>query len=210
MHYQKIVLGNTVIEFHNNWQGVETVIVNGHRVSQKSSVWGADHVFTTIEQGRQIRYVLRTKVDNFMGVRTDLFRNGRLIKGNMPVHKQGSRRPGRSASRRPKNNPSKAKGLAKLKDYELQDALAEFEKAIKVNPNDPEIHFHMACAYSILEKTESGFEALKNAVKHGLKDQESILNHDMLAYLRIHDAFEDFLDSDFTEYDSTNMKDGLE
>ena len=32
-------------------------------------------------------------------------------------------------------------------------------------------------------------------------DTEMILNHDMLAYIRMRPAFEDFLNSGFTDYD---------
>jgi hypothetical protein len=38
-------------------------------------------------------------------------------------------------------------------------------------------------------------------VEHGLSDSEAILNHDMLAYLRMNPAFEGFLASNFTRYD---------
>ncbi len=69
----------------------------------------------------------------------------------------------------------------------------------------PEVYFHMACAYSVLERAEDGYEALRKSVKFGLNDKEQILSHDMLAYLRMRDAFEGFVASDFTEFDRAGL-----
>lgn len=198
MHYQKIIVDQTFIEFHNNWLGEETVVVNGQIVSRKSSVWGAHHYFTVIENGHTVRYVLTSKADPSYQVYLDLRRNGELIKRNISVPSRGNDSP---KPRRPRNNQAKRDGLAKLREYELKEALADFKKALEVDPHDSEIYFHMACAYSILEKTEAGFEALKKAKELGLKDDDTILKHDMLAFLRIQDAFEGFLNSGFKEYD---------
>ncbi len=43
MYYKKIKTEKNIIEFHNNWLGVETVIVNGQIVSKKTSLLGAHH-----------------------------------------------------------------------------------------------------------------------------------------------------------------------
>lgn len=193
MQYQKLESGDTVIEFHNNWQGEETVIVNGRIVSKKSSVWGTNHYFSVVEDGREANYILTSKVNNQLQVVLDLSRNGVLIQDDVPVA-YGSM-PGK-----PKNK-AKEEGLAKLQEYDLEEALLDFEQALKVDPKDPEIYFHMACAYSVMERPAEGFEALKKAIKLQLPDTEAILNHDMLAYLRMRDAFEGFLNSGFTEYD---------
>lgn len=196
MQYQKITSGNIVIEFHNNWLGEETVIVNGQVVSKKSSVWGTNHYFTISENGADVRYILTTKVVDGLQVALDLSRNGELIQENVPV-KFGS------MPKKPANK-AKKRGLAELKEYGLETALIEFEKALEQDPNDPEIYFHMACAHSVKENTGDGFWCLKKAVDNGLADKEMILNHDMLAFIRMHPAFEDFLNSGFTEYDIKN------
>lgn len=193
MQYQKISSGNTVIEFHNNWLGEETVIVNGQVVSKKSSVWGANHYFSVSEDGEAANYILTTKITEGLQVALDLSRNGKLIHENVPV-KYGA------MPKKPANK-AKKRGLAELKEYDLETALAEFDKALKEDPHDPEIYFHMACAHSVQENTGDGFWCLRKAVENGLKDTEMILNHDMLAFLRMHAAFEDFLNSGFTEYD---------
>ena len=201
MQYQKITSGDTVIEFHNNWLGEETVIVKGQVVSKKSSVWGIDHKFSVQEKGKEVRFILTTKVDANMQVLLDLRRNGKKVVEDLPV-KLGW------MPKTPKNLP-KQQGIQKLKEYKLEEALVDFKEALKENDEDPEIYFHMACAYSVLERTHDGFEALRKAVEHNLQNTEMILNHDMLAFLRLHDAFEGFFASGFKKYDKKMMNDEL-
>ncbi len=193
MQYKKLTSKNTVIEFHNNWLGEETVIVGGQVVSKKSSIWGAHHYFNVMENGKEVRYILTTKVGSNLQVLLDLRRNGEIVHEDVLV----------SFGSKPKipENKAKKQGFIKLKEYDVKPALIEFEKALDLEPNDPEIYFHMACAYSNLEKTNEAFASLKKAVENGLQNHELILNHDMLAFIRMHDAFESFLNSGFSEYD---------
>ncbi|MEL6356292.1 MAG: hypothetical protein AAFQ37_05085, partial [Bacteroidota bacterium] len=85
MHYQKITAGDTIIEFHNNWLGQETVIVNGQIVSQKTSIGGTTHYFNVRERGRNVRYALTTRIDGIMQVVLDLSRYGRMLEKGIPV-----------------------------------------------------------------------------------------------------------------------------
>ena len=194
MHYKKIESGDIIIEFHNNWLGEETVIVNGQRVSKKSSIWGTHHHFTAIEKGHQVRYVLTTKVDMNMQVFLDLKRNGEVVQQDIKVGYGG--RP------RQPQNIAKKKGMAELKEYDLVEAIKYLTEALAVDSKDPEIHFYLACAYSVQENLPLAYEHIKKAVANKLQDTEVILNHDMLAYLRLHDGFERFLNSNFSEYDA--------
>ncbi len=198
MQYKKIKVENTIIEFHNNWMGEETVIVNGQIVSKKSSIWGVEHPFSVMEDGHQSRYVLTTKVGANMQVLIDLWRNGQLVEGNLPI-------PMGTMPKRPSNKSLK-EGLKALQDYQLEEALEHFDKALDFERENPEIYFHKACAYSILEEGIKGYECLKKAIEYNLQDTEMILNHDMLAFLRIQDAFEDFVNSDFKEYDPKGIE----
>ncbi|MEM1323733.1 MAG: hypothetical protein AAGG75_25960 [Bacteroidota bacterium] len=193
MQYHKLKLDNTIIEFHNNWLGQETVIVNGHIVSKKSSVWGTNHYFTVMEKGHNHRYILTTRIDQSMQVVLDLSKDGEMLQQGIPVRFG-------SMPKKPKNKAKKL-GLAELNEYDMKSALKHFEEALIMAPEDPEIYFHMACAYSIKEEAKAGFDSLQKAVKYHLQNEEMILNHDMLAYLRMHPAFDEFLNSGFTEYD---------
>lgn len=193
MHYIKLKSEGTIIEFHNNWLGEETVIVGGKMVSKKSSIMGANHFFTVVENGAPVNYVLTSKVlDSFMNVGVDLIRNGQVIYANVPL----------SYGSKPKSphEELKSKALAKLIAFEIPEALDLLKRAQQLEPDDYEIYFHLACAYSNLEDVENGYANLKLAVQHGMNDFEKILNHDMLAFLRLQDPFERFQESGFTEY----------
>ena len=199
MHYQKITVGRTIIEFYNNWLGEETVTVNGQAVSRKSSVWGTKHHFTVVEGGHNARYILTTRINGFGQVVLDLTKNGRLLQQNIPT-RHGSR-PSRPSP--PKVNKAKKEGLLQLRNYELESAQEKFEEALEFDPKDGEIYFHLACIFSVQEKTKKGFDAISKSVELGLTNEDAIMTHDMLAFLRIHPAFDDFLDSGFKTYDES-------
>lgn len=191
MQYQQLRVGNVVIEFHNNWLGVETVIVNGQVVSKKSSVWGIDHHFSLLEDGHNVTYVVTSKVTAEMTVMLDLRRNGELVHHNVKLNFNiGGGAP---------KNYAKTKGLKLLNEYDLEAALEQFQQALAKMPNDPEIYFHMACTFSIMENIEEAYDNIKKAIENNLTDREMIFNHDMLAFLRMHDGFQSFVDSGFLE-----------
>ena len=85
MYYAKIASGETIIEFHNNWLGEETVVVNGQIVSKKSSIFGISHPFKVFEDGQTARYILTTKVNEQMQIMIDLSRNGEMIKEDIHI-----------------------------------------------------------------------------------------------------------------------------
>ncbi|MEM6316860.1 MAG: arginine deiminase family protein [Bacteroidota bacterium] len=222
MYYKKLQSNETVIEFHNNWAGLETVTANGQTVSQKSSVWGTNHYFNVVEGRRRVRFILTTKVNGLGQVLLDLRRNGQLVYKNVLLQKnsrkprfnqptrprQGRQRPQKTYI--PRENKAKKSGILKLKEYQLEEALEDFQKALKQSPKDAEIYFHLACIYSVLERTTDGFEAIKQAKALGFQDDEAILTHDMLAYLRLNDAFEAFVESKFTEYNKAQVEGKLD
>jgi hypothetical protein len=198
MQYQKLTSKGTIIEFHNNWLGQEMVIVNGQEVSKKSSVLGVNHNFVVLEEGKKVRFILTSRLDGTGQVFLDLRRNGKVVQENVGViYGTGPKQ---------QLNKAKQKGLALLKSYDLEEALETFKSALDINAKDPEIYFHMACAYSVLEKPLAGFESLKKAVANKLQNTESILNHDLLAFLRMHEAFAGFMQSNFTNYDEALFK----
>ena len=189
MQYKKVILGDTIIEFHNSWLGEETVIVNGQLASRKSSILGTDHLFQVEEDGEIARYVLTTRVGDLVHVLFDIKRNGKYIKTDVRV-------PFTIGTTRTQNKQKK-QGLHLLLQYDLDAALEQFREALDIDPDDPEIYFHMACAYSVQEKAKEGFEALGRAANLNLPDKEMIFRHDMLPYLRMHAAFESFVESGF-------------
>lgn len=191
MQYAKFISGDTTIEFHNNWLGEETVIVRGQVVSKKSSIFGTSHYFTLNENGEEANYILTTKMTDMGGVGIDLSRNGKMIERDVPLKFNWTIKP--------KIDKRKKVALQKLNDYDLQAALDDFEELLKEFPDDPEIYFHMACAHSVMENPDDGFQCLRKAVEFNLPNTEAILEHDMLAYLRLQQGFEGFLESGFKE-----------
>lgn len=193
MQYLKLKSDQTIIELHNNWLGEETVIVGGQIVSKKSSVYGTDHHFTIKENGKSVNYLLTTKVmDSMMTVGVDLSRNGKLILENVKL----------AYGSKPKSpaHKLKTKGLSFLKNFDIPEALEALLKAQELDPDDPEVYFHLACVYSNMEDVNKGYAYLKKAVEAGLTNHESILNHDMLAFLRIQDEFEKFQKSGYKTF----------
>jgi len=196
MFYIKVKTKYSIIEFHNNWLGIESVIVNGQIVSKQRAKLGSNHYFTVFEKGHVIPYILTTRWDHsgsFGKYYLDLKRDGKLVKENIRI-KFGTKNT-------KEENKFKEDGIKCLNAYEISQAIQAFEKALLYSKNDPEIFFHLACCYSIEEQVEKGFECIKKAVELNLLDLEMILNHEMLAFLRIQESFEEFLNSNFTEYE---------
>ena len=102
--------------------------------------------------------------------------------------------------RRPKprrENPHKNAGIRLFREYDYDGAIAEFQKALEIEPDDIATHFNLACAYSLNEKAEEAFHHLDRAVDLGFDDFERIQNHDALAYLRIQPGFESFRENGY-------------
>ena len=63
---------------------------------------------------------------------------------------------------------------------------------MKIQPNDETLHFHLACAYSLLENKDKAYHHISKAVENGFSDFKRIKTHDDLAYVRIQPEFEAF------------------
>jgi TM2 domain-containing membrane protein YozV len=101
----------------------------------------------------------------------------------------------REYQRRPKarrENPFKASGIQKFKDYDYDGSIRDFNKALEVAPKDIAIHFNLACAHSLTENADKAFFHLDKAVANGFDDFKRIKEHDALAFLRIQDQFDQF------------------
>lgn len=96
-----------------------------------------------------------------------------------------------------KANPYKVSGIKKYKDFDLDDAIADFSKGLEIAPNDVALHFNIACAYSLTEQKEKSFFHLSRAVSLGLDGEERIMSHDDLAFIRIQPEFDAFKKSGF-------------
>ncbi len=102
------------------------------------------------------------------------------------------RRPKRRKSFFPKRNPFKKSALEKYEKYDFKGAISDFRKALDISPDDPELHFDIAKAYSLNENKDLAFRHLDTAVQYGLKDPNKIDKDEDLAYIRIQPEYESF------------------
>lgn len=101
-------------------------------------------------------------------------------------------------------------GSKKFKDYDMKGALADFLQAVALAPNNPTVHFNLACTYSILEDASKGFYHLEQAIASGFKEQEKIALHDSLAFLRIQPEFPDFVANGYRMVEKKALHEGQE
>jgi TM2 domain-containing membrane protein YozV len=97
--------------------------------------------------------------------------------------------PSLNRTKTPKDNMHLNRGKEKFKDYEYEEAILEFNKALKQDPRNIAAHFNLACAHSLMEHKDKGFYHLDRAVALGFDDTEVIKTRDHLAYLRIQPEF---------------------
>ena len=119
---------------------------------------------------------------------------------NKKARFQREHRPSPSTRRRknyPKNNPFKQSGIRKFKEYDIKGAIEDFTKAVKMSPNDPALHFNLACSYSLNENTDKSFYHLQKAIENGFNDIEKIATHEALAHLRVQDDYEKFKENGY-------------
>ena len=106
----------------------------------------------------------------------------------------------------PKRNPFKNSAMDKYKDFELEEAIEDFQKALKIAEKDPDIHFYLASAYSLTEQKEKAFKHLELAVENGLKNKEKIETFEDLAFVRIQEEYDAFKDNGYKSPSKKNVK----
>lgn len=104
----------------------------------------------------------------------------------------------KSTKRLRRANPFKRTALAKYKEYEIEGAIEDFNKALEIEPHAPDIHYRLACAYSLIENKDKTLHHLDQAVSNGLKSPKRILEDDDLAFIRIQSEFQAFRKNGFT------------
>lgn len=100
-------------------------------------------------------------------------------------------------ARRTIQNPFKQSGIKKYKDFDYEGAIEDFNKALTVESKDVSTHFNLSCAYSLTEQKEKSFFHLSKAIEYGFVDFDKIKTHDALAYLRIQEEFDTFVENGY-------------
>ncbi|MFM7090657.1 MAG: NINE protein [Bacteroidota bacterium] len=109
--------------------------------------------------------------------------------------KKDVEKPGRSKS--DERNSFVKSGKAKFLSYDYDGAIADFTKALEVNPREIAAHFNIACAYSLNENVDKSLYHLDKAVLYGFDDFEKLKSHDALAFIRVQPAFLTFAKNGF-------------
>lgn len=123
-------------------------------------------------------------------------RTERRVERSQHRTEQRSGRP-ESNRRQPRQNPYKASGIEKYKDYDYDGAIDDFKKALEIDDRDVATHFNIACSYSLNEEVDHAFYHLDRAVALGFNDFRKIKEHDAFAFLRIQPEFEAFENNKF-------------
>ena len=122
----------------------------------------------------------------------------RTVRTAPPARRPGSRPIRNVRPAQPKKpNPFKISGVKKYKEYDYEEAIEDFKKALEIEPKDIATHFNLACAYSLTEQPKKSFQHLHSAVTLGFNDFEKITKHDDLAFVRIQPEFETFKANNF-------------
>lgn len=115
----------------------------------------------------------------------------------VPRQRPISNAPLRTSKRTKRRNSYKISGEKKYAEYDVKGAIKDFNLGLEIAPDDPDLHYKLAKAYSINEDKEKGYFHLSQAVALGLEHTEDILQEDDLAYLRIQKEWEDFKENGF-------------
>ncbi len=84
----------------------------------------------------------------------------------------------------PPKEPFRSAADAKYAAYDFDGAIRDYRRSLNVNPRQGEVHFKLACLYSIHEQTQEALNHLSLALENGYYDFDEIERHDHLAYLR--------------------------
>ena len=139
--------------------------------------------------------------EKYNGEKTERFESKRRRRNaERPSHKntrEVRRKPTRRKSIFPKRNPFKKSALEKYENYDFKGAISEYKKALDISPDDPELHYEIAKAHSLVENKELAFRHLDTAIQYGFKKPERINTSEDLAFIRIQPEYEKFKSNNY-------------
>ena len=99
---------------------------------------------------------------------------------------------GREAERRPEN-------LAALADLahvltrlgRLEEGLVIDRRLVRLEPDNPTVHYNLACSLALLQRIDESLDALAQAIQFGYDDAEHLLRDEDLAALRAEERFQE-------------------
>lgn len=78
-------------------------------------------------------------------------------------------------------------------NYDYVSIIKDLQDDLEGDFQQPKTHFHLACCYSMLEKSHEAFFHLEKAIAFGFVDFGAIHNHEDLAYVRSMPKFDKFV-----------------
>ncbi len=91
----------------------------------------------------------------------------------------------------------KRKGINAYRNHNFVDAVDYFNDALDLKPEDPAMHFNLACCHSKLREPIDAFFHLEKAVEYGFDDLDKIHTHEALAFLRTLEDFDLFVSNGY-------------
>jgi len=186
MYYYKEKFGKLQIEIEGVWNGDEIIYINGQLASKKKAKFKTQHDIRLAPAAEGHYILIETGLNIFLRRGCKIFLNHDPIKKNFIIPD------GDKAA-----NYWKKDGIRNLKNLEVTQAIQDLMKALKMYPGDAEAYFYLACAYSNKENAKQAFESVLKSVEHHLLDHGQIMEEGMLAYMRLHPAFESFKSSGY-------------
>ncbi len=98
----------------------------------------------------------------------------------------------------------KKDGIRLFRAYNFEESRNAFLEALEIDPEDPAIHFNLACTYSMLEEADRAFFHIEEALHFGFNDIDRIHEHEALSYIRSLPQFEQFVQNGYREVKQLN------
>ena len=86
-----------------------------------------------------------------------------------------------------------ALGDAYTKSGRYEDGLKVDKRLAKLKPDDPVVHYNLACSYSLLKMADLAFSALKKAIRLGYRDFAFMEKDPDLEYIRKDPRYKELL-----------------
>jgi tetratricopeptide (TPR) repeat protein len=95
-------------------------------------------------------------------------------------------------------HPENAAALAELAHVltrlgRLEEGLRADQALLRLVPDDPTVHYNLACSLALLERPDQALDALERAIDLGYDDPEHLLADEDLAGLRAERRFRELL-----------------
>jgi TM2 domain-containing membrane protein YozV len=110
-----------------------------------------------------------------------------------PQYQNRPKREEKPITRRPKTNRFKEEGTRLYKEYDFKGAIKNYQQSLRIHPDDPIVHFNLACLYSLMEEPQHSYMHITKAIESGFVMYDKIKTHDHLAYLRTMPDFDAFV-----------------